>query len=848
VRTRAALVFTLALAALLAAGAAADPSGIFTWIGWTGGPVAALWWWAPYLVYAPALLALAFLGARQIACSGSRLQCFGGLWAIAALATGAAELLYSIALLMPLWLRGNYLIPLASSGAFLLWNTGYALLKMALVGWLPAGLAAAAYPPAACADAEPQDGMPPALFIAGGSTLLLAVLGPWLARNWWQGSPLGYAYSLDAPLFAPTPASGAGRWLAALALIAVLLGWQLARGARSSARRTLPWTSAVCAARTALLLLIVQGLALGLQAGARAADHDLWNLPALFVRAVDAASFALVLAALAGGMALIAQRLPVRRQSAIGSGTAVLALLAVMVGASGGSKDGETPLAAAPSRPHSVAEAADVLPRLIVSRGDQGALISDEQGARVVLRGVNVNQLGEYFQRDPRLPSAQPLAEQDFADIAALGLNLVRLTLSWSQLEPRQGRLSPVYLDRIRQAVAWAKAHRVYVLLDIHQDAWGVHVDAPAGTRCRAGTAPMIGWDGAPAWATLTDGTPPCQVTGRDLAPNVSRAFQSFYLDREGIQSSLVNAWGALAEAFADDPTVVGYDLLNEPNFGESPPLASTLLLANFHARSIAAIRRGEDARAGGFHHIAFFEPSVIWSGFGLDNLPPRQFTPDTQTVFSPHLYNESISVDQDFGLTLVSIERGYALAQAASRQLGVPLWIGEWGYFGAAERDGPLMRRQLAAEDALQLGSAFWIWKQGCSDPHVYPSPVAGNIRRMSCPQMQDIGTATAITQALGRPALRRSPDPAAQVQQGATMAVTGRYRAADPVAACALELWVPGDAEPRARAVSGARLTGVSRLEPGSAALGASGGWLVHACLTGGDYRIELTPPSRP
>ena len=823
----AAVIFAALMALLLAAGAALDPSGIFTWIGWTGSPVAALWWWAPYVIYAPAVLLLSFVGAdASLLTASSRGQAWRRLWAVAVLATAAAELLYSVALLAPMVANGRYVIPLGSTFAFLLWNTGYAGLKMGLFGWLPAGLAVLFHrPEPQREDMQRRNTQALAIFVAGGSALVCAALGPWLAQSWWQGSPLGYAYRPDATLFAPTPASGWAHWMASLLLLTVLLGWQILRRTRPT----------IAAARAVFVLLLIQALALLLQAGTRAPDHDLWNLPALFVRSVESSSFALLFAMIAGAVAFVAHRLHARRLKWGGIQMAVLSLVVVAVLTA--NFGGVGPLLAAPELATQLTvPQAGTLPRLRVGANAQ---ISDEQGARVILRGVNVNQLGEYFKRDPKLPSSQPLIEQDFADIASLGMNMVRLTLSWSLLEPEQGHVSAAYLDRIRQAVSWAKAHGVYVLLDIHQDAWGVHVDARAGTECRSGTSPMVGWDGAPAWATLTDGTAPCQVTGRDLAPNVSRAFQSFYMDRADIQSSLVKAWGALAEAFADDSTVIGYDLINEPNFGESPPIASTLLLANYHARSIEAIRRAEAAHNGGFQHIVFFEPSVIWSGFGIDNLPPRRFTPDTQTVFSPHLYNESISADQDFGLTLVSVERGYALARAAAEQLGTPLWIGEWGYFGDQPKNVPLMKRQLAAEDGLNIGSAFWIWKQGCSDPHAYPSPVAGNVRRLSCPQMQDIGTATDMTRALTRPYLRRSPDGGARLDG---LTVSGSYQVANEAAACAFDWWVPGDAEPQIKSITGAKLGAITRQKPGSEALGGSGGWSVQACLTGGAYKIEL------
>ena len=318
----------------------------------------------------------------------------------------------------------------------------------------------------------------------------------------------------------------------------------------------------------------------------------------------------------------------------------------------------------------------------------------------------------------------QPLAEQDFADIASLGMNVVRLTLSWSLLEPARGQVSQDYLARIRQALAWARAHGVRVLLDMHQDGWGAHVAAPAGTRCRAGTDTMTGWDGAPAWATLADGTPPCMVSGRDLAPNVSRAFQSFYVDRDGIQTRLVADWQVLAREFGADTTVAGYDLLNEPNFGEQPPIASTLLLANYEARAIRAIRAGESQRAGGFAHLVLVEPSIVWSGFGMDNLPPRGFTPvsTAQIVFSPASLQRSLDHGRP-GLRRsrwCPSTRGYALARAAAGAA----WARRCGSASGATSarrplDNPLMQRSANAEDHVaDAASTFLGLEAGLQRP----------------------------------------------------------------------------------------------------------------------------------
>ena len=85
-----------------------------------------------------------------------------------------------------------------------------------------------------------------------------------------------------------------------------------------------------------------------------------------------------------------------------------------------------------------------------------------------------------------------------------LGFDVVRLLVHWSALEPRRGTFDTAYLDRIRQAVGWAREHGIYVVLDMHQDAWGKYIASPPGETCAPGFTHQQGWDGAPRWATLT--------------------------------------------------------------------------------------------------------------------------------------------------------------------------------------------------------------------------------------------------------------------------------------------------------------------------------------------------------
>ena len=326
----------------------------------------------------------------------------------------------------------------------------------------------------------------------------------------------------------------------------------------------------------------------------------------------------------------------------------------------------------------------------------------------MILRGVNVNGLGEYYQEWPDLPSTLPLTDAEFAAMAGDGFNVVRLIITWSRLEPQPGVIDTSYLDRIAATVALAKAHDIYVLLDMHQDAWGPHVDTPNGVTCPPGTSAAVGWDGAPEWATALVGTVlTCAANGtRELSTAVQTSFSEFYGDVNAVQAHLVNVWRALAQRFATEPAVAGYDLLNEPNPGMTPGASDYVLLGMYYTRVIDAIRSVDTT------HAIFFEPAVITGPLSVPG-PLPIFSNDTNLVYAPHLYNESISILPG------TIEDGFANAATAAQRFGTPWFSGEWGWFGSSTTDQPFIERYAANEDAHLVGGTWWQWKQACGDPH---------------------------------------------------------------------------------------------------------------------------------
>lgn len=528
---------------------------------------------------------------------------------------------------------------------------------------------------------------------------------------------------------------------------------------------------------------------------------------------------------------------------------AVVALLMTVVAVAcsiSGDDEGEGEPAAAES-----ADPAPELPRLHAERGERPGIF-DEDGRQVVLRGVNLNFLAEYARNNPDHDPTLPLDGETWNRIANEGMNVVRLLVSWSRLQPDDaGSIDGGYVDQIKQAVADAAHHGLYVVIDMHQDAWGPFVATPESVTCPPGRERSNGWDGAPAWATPEAGVNSCRAAEGEAKPGsdlVVDAWDRFYRDVDDVQSSLVSVWRFLAEHLGDAPNIAGYDLLNEPGHGvgeTAPPalLADFPALGDYYASAIDAIRLGE-ANADVDPRPIFFEQSIAGSP------PPADFSDDPGLVFAPHIYGGSIieflSVDQSWDL---------ALTQAAAFETSV--WIGEYGWFddpatrpeyveratrfGQREDGAPSTGAAPGAEPPpfVPAGSAWWQWTTGCGDPHrivdpgLEPEGPSWQYRLSYCPDGEDRGVVPEWRTLVTRPAVRFAPGWLTSVtSDGGARTLQLEATGAEP--GQELVLWFPGDAEPE---VDG---DGIGRAEAGPARLG----WLVRVEVEAAEYRVDVAP----
>jgi endoglycosylceramidase len=496
-------------------------------------------------------------------------------------------------------------------------------------------------------------------------------------------------------------------------------------------------------------------------------------------------------------------------------------------------------VAAALSVAWSAAPASDA--RLLPLHVDHGAppAIVDSAGRQILLRGVNVNALADYARPRPSLPATVPLRRRDFGRMSGLGFDVVRIAVNWSKLEPHRGEFNWAYVAQIRKRVRWAAGHGIYAVIDMHQDAWAKYLVTPDDEVCPPRSRPSQGWDGAPRWATITDGLSTCMVRDSRNSPASQRAFQSFWDDRAGIQAELILTWKRLARALAPDPAVAGWDPFNEPNPGESSGPAETALLTNYYQNVIPAIRAGESAQQGGFHHIVFFEPSSRWPGISpQSHVPPPGFTDDPDVVYAPHLYAGSLG-DTAKGDWRGAINSEFQVASGESRLYDAPVWGGEYGWFGRphARRVAYFSRRV----DAHLWGTAWWQWSNACGNPDAFrngrdrkPAEIVGNLYRYSCPAGRPLPPSPSTRRILERPYPRAAPGRLTLLRshpQAADFLIEGT----DPSStdgSCRLVVWIPrrGGARPviDGRGVSDVTIERVRR------------GWRASTCVSQ-DYRVH-------
>ena len=370
-----------------------------------------------------------------------------------------------------------------------------------------------------------------------------------------------------------------------------------------------------------------------------------------------------------------------------GGGALLMILLASVSGCADGSPS---------AQPDTLAPlSAQALPRV---RVHQGRLV-DAHGRQVRVRGVNARVEGifdvTFEDGRQRLQELPTLDQSDTDAMVSVGFNMLRLPINWSGVEPEEGRFDEAYLARVDAVLDWAKRSGLYVLIDVHQDAWSKH----------------IGEDGAPLWAIIPEPQQLLQgpltedeLVRRRLSGQVIAAFRSFWDNEQAIQERWLPMWRLIVSRWHARDEVIGFEPMNEPVFSDR---AETKLHA-FYAKAHRALRERSPAA------LLWVEPDAL-RNFRLRSPAPAQPFLDEQVVYSPHFYPQLANrrADPELGWEPVIRPSLEAMVQEAKAWGQAALVVGEWGADPKDPQTAPYARTFQRVMDELGGGYALWLWKE---------------------------------------------------------------------------------------------------------------------------------------
>ncbi len=185
-----------------------------------------------------------------------------------------------------------------------------------------------------------------------------------------------------------------------------------------------------------------------------------------------------------------------------------------------------------------------------------------DKGDVVVPEGTNPWKKGKKTDPTTQKRTYQLETKEEYwQGLAKMGINLVRLGVTWDAIEPEPGQYNEEYIDQIERVFDVCNKYGIYVYLDMHQDLY-----SGFGAGCG---------DGAPYWAVVNGGAthrrPYFGIWAEPyfFGASTAKAFDSFWNNVEvhgkGLQDHYADMWMHLAERLKDKENLFGYDFLNEP-------------------------------------------------------------------------------------------------------------------------------------------------------------------------------------------------------------------------------------------------------------------------------------------
>jgi len=325
----------------------------------------------------------------------------------------------------------------------------------------------------------------------------------------------------------------------------------------------------------------------------------------------------------------------------------------------------------------------------------------DEEGRFIQLRGINqrIDGLFDASFNDGRKANefVPTFTKNDVDDIAKLGFNVIRVPLNWSAYEPERDSINPAYFARVREVIQWCKEANIYVQLDWHADAFSKEIGedgAPYWTHNYL--LPNPRWQGPLNFITLAI---------RRANPWVFESYRNLFRNRDNIRVEFMQMWTDLIREFKDEPTVIGFEPLNEPTtyFGG----ISDAEFIGFYKEC------SQKMRAIDTKHLLWLEPDGARNVFDQSPLLTQVF--DDKVVYCPHYYPNLL---QGAAYTNVpdwirNTNKSFDRIVTEGKSWKAPVCINEWGINPTTQSGKALITAYQQQMEDRHLHSIFWLWRE---------------------------------------------------------------------------------------------------------------------------------------
>jgi endoglycosylceramidase len=401
----------------------------------------------------------------------------------------------------------------------------------------------------------------------------------------------------------------------------------------------------------------------------------------------------------------------------------------------------------------------------------EGQKFVDSNGRQLIFSGIN------YISKNPKEKYMPQHGPEIFQQFSKWGINCIRLGIIWDGLEPEPGKYNEAYFAEIDKRIQWAGDNGIYVYLDMHQDLYGSKFS-----------------DGAPVWATLDEGQP--HVSGAVwsdsylISPAVQTAFDNFWKnapapDGVGLQDHYAYLWKYIAARYANNTTVIGFDIMNEPFMGSAANNIMPVMLTAYaelfaretgkvlSADEVGAMWAVEDSRMEALrfldakeryskvvdsvydlnaafeknelqnmyqkvanairevdkNHILFLNHSYF-SNTGVSSaVEPTKLadgTTDYLVAYAAHGYDLVVDTKEVENPGYERVEFIFERINETGKRMNVPVLVGEWGaYNGKSKKMVETARQMVNIIEGFNFSNTYWAFYDGIGDEPYFQNAI---------------------------------------------------------------------------------------------------------------------------